>query len=186
MPAWSLGGSLALCAAGPWLLRHGWQRSSAPVIAGWVALAGASLVLSSLHGAWGLATGATVAIASAASLLIHAALATPGPGREIPERIAAPLPPAGIDRHDLARRLSVFTVVVVLDLGASLWLGWSVQRACFRLGMGEANTTALALFLFPLLWLAAASWQMTCARLAAMIAPPLFGLVAGGVLWLAI
>jgi hypothetical protein len=176
--------ALLLCASGPWLLRYGWQYKRSPVILAWVAMASAAITLTAGEGAWGLAAGTTAAMASASLVLAHAALVTPPPGRPPRGRIPLPLPPVPANWPDVVRRLSVFGIVAVLDLAASLWLAWTVQRALFRQGINEADTTALALFLFPLLWLTAASWQMTRTRPATMALAPCAALILGSVLWL--
>ncbi|MCJ2179392.1 hypothetical protein [Novosphingobium album (ex Hu et al. 2023)] len=156
------------------------------MIMAWVAMASAAITLMSGEGAWGLAAGTTATMASASLVLAHAALTTPPPGCTTRDRVALPLPPVPVSWPDACRRLGVFGIVVVLDLAASLWLAWTVQRALFRAGISEANTTALALFLCPLLWLAAASWQMICTRLAAMAMAPLAALILGSIVWLTV
>lgn len=187
----TLAAALALWAAGPVVLRYGWQRNR-PVVAGaWAILALAAVLLVRGEGAWGLAAGATCAMASAMVMLGMAAAVTPGAivrtPRAAAERGGAPpgdLPLGG----DLARRLTIFLVVVVLDLAASALLAWSVQRGLFRSGTGAADATALALFLLPLLWVAMASWQMmldrTAAITAGMMAAPISAALLGGLLWL--
>jgi hypothetical protein len=179
-----LAAPLALCAIGPVLLRYGWQHRRWPVIAGWAIITLAAAMLATAGGAWSMALGTTVSMGSAALLLAHAALATAAAQRVVQQRIPAPLPPVPIDWPDVARRCGVFSVVVILDAAASLWLSWALQQALFQHGVSEADTTALALFLFPLLWLLLASWQMTCERLAVMARAPLALAILGGVLWL--
>ncbi|WP_067733057.1 hypothetical protein [Novosphingobium naphthalenivorans] len=186
MPGLPFAAALALCAAGPLLLRYGWQRQRLAVIAAWAAMALAAMILGRGEGAWGLAAGATVAMASAALVLGHAAMTTPAPQRTTPARVPAPLPLPPIAGRDMARRLGVFIIVVLLDLAAALGLAWALQRALFHAGGREADTTALALFAFPLFWFAAAALQMTCKRLAAMMWAPLAALSLGAILWLMI
>lgn len=181
----TLTGALALCAAGPLLLRYGWQRSRAVVAIAWTAMAVATALLAAGEGAWGLTAGATVSMTMALAVIAQAAAATPAPQRTPRERAPAPLPVGPVDWPDIARRCGVFLVVVGLDLAAGLWLAWVVQRAMFRAGSHEADATATALFLLPLLWIAMASWQMTCRTLSAMIPAPVAVALVGGIAWLA-
>lgn len=176
--------ALVLCLAGPVALRLGWQRAPLPVGLGWGALGLAAVLLARGEGAWGLALGATCAMACATLILAQAGLVTPGPRRVVAERPGLRVPSPSFDPVDLARRIGVFLIVAVLDLAASLLAAWGVQRALFRSGMDEADAIAIGLFALPLLWAALASWQMMLSRLAPMaLAAAGVGSV-GGVMWL--
>lgn len=194
MPTITLATALALCAAGPALLRYGWQRNRPAVVAAWAGLALAAALLLRGEGARGLAAGATCAMVSAMVMLAVAAAVTPGvaapPRRAGSARVAVSGSSSDLSsRGDLARRLGIFLVVVLLDLAASALLAWSVQRGLFHAGTGAADATAFALFLLPLLWLAMASWQMmldrSTAMMGAMMAAPMSVALLGGLLWLA-
>lgn len=191
MAAGMLAGAGMLCAAGPLLLRWGWQRQRLAVAGGWALLALAALMLTKAQGAWGLTVGATVAMATALLILAFAAVQSPAPLRTAPartirQRAAEPQIRARFDGADLARRSGVFLIVVVVDLVASLWLAWVVQRALVRGGGDEANALAVALFGLPVAWLIVASWQMTMTRLGSMLMLALAMGVAGGIVWLAV
>ncbi|HZF45985.1 MAG TPA: hypothetical protein VEZ26_06595 [Sphingomonadaceae bacterium] len=174
-----------LSLAGPLALRVGWQRSRALVVLGWGLLAGAAILLTLGEGAWGLTAGATVAMGAALVLLVQAAIVTPAPARLAPERIAAPVPSGPLNKRDLARRVAVFLIVAVLDLGAGLLLAWSFGSALFRSGMAEADAMAISLFALPVLWTAMASWQLTLTRLWPMVMIALWVGLLGGLIWLA-
>jgi hypothetical protein len=110
---------------------------------------------------------------------------TRAPRRASEERIVPPQPPLPFDGADLARRLLIFLIVVPLDLAATALLAWAAQRTAYRGRWADADATALALFLLPLLWMMIAGWQMTARpRLAAMAAAPLGCAALGGLLWL--
>lgn len=192
MTATLLGASLLLAAAGPVLLRVGWQRRRDAVVAGWVALIVAATIALGGFGAWGLATAAVTASLVAMALLAHAAGVTPAPARPVrnPNKrrpTSAPSPQAGAARiatRDLARRIGVFLIAVPLDIAAALAFAWACQRWLYLAGWQPANSTLFALMVLPLAWLALLSWQMTRSRPLTMLPAALFTALPGGLTWL--
>ncbi len=185
MPGAGLGAGLVAASIGPLLLRWGWQRGRAAVIAGWGALLLAAILLALSHGAWGLAAGAVAAMAVASALLMQAALASPAPRGNGRKREAAASPRLPHDWRDTARRIAIFLIVVPLDLVAASFLACAIERMLFGAGWLEANTLTVALFAIPILWALAASWQMLCTRAVTMLAAPALFALIGGLLWLA-
>lgn len=175
---------LALAAGGPVLLRRGWNRSLAFVVAGWAAFALAGLLVLRADGAWGLAVGCTIASCVALGLLALAALRSPAARSARAAREALPQAPARFDGTDLARRIAIFLVVGILDLISALILAWACQRLAFVGGIAEANALIIGLFALPLAWAALASWQMTRSRIRDMLAAALATALTGGLAWL--
>ncbi len=180
-----LASALVLAAGGPFLLRRGWQGARAFVVAGWSALGLAAVLALCAHGAWGLATGTTLACACAVTLLALEGLRTPAPaGSRRPERTPPTAPRAPIRVSDLARRAGVFALVAGVDLAASLAFGWGLQRLARLAGIGAADSLMIALLALPLSWTLLASWQLTRTRLADMLTPALAVGLAGALPWL--
>ena len=174
--------AILLAASGPLLLRMGWQRLRAPVIAGWVALAGAAALLLASEGAWGLAAGATAAMASAGLMISLAGFTSPT-GREAVRRESARRPREPLRWRGIGRCLLVFVAVVPAGLAASAFFAWAAQRAAFHAGWDAADSTALALFLAPLAWASAASWQLLYGQVTKMLMAPALLTGTGAFLW---
>jgi hypothetical protein len=156
--------ALALCFAGPLALRLGWQTTWVAVASGWAMLALATALLVQGEGAWGLALGTSCTISSALLILAQVGMTTPAPLRPVADRAARLRSPTPLDPRDVGRRIAVFVIVAVLDLGASVLLAWSLQRALLRLGVLEADAVSAAIFILPVVWIMLASLQMTMNR----------------------
>ena len=176
--------ALALCVAGPIALRLGWQRAMWTVASGWAMLAWAAVMLVRGEGAWGLALGASCAMACALFIVAQAGVVTPGPVRPIKDRPGRQLSPPSFDFRDFVRRVGVFLIVVVLDLVASVMLAWAFQRGLLHLGVLEANAVSTGIFVLPIVWIALASWQMTMVKPLSMIVAAFGTGLTGVITWL--
>ncbi|WP_260929574.1 hypothetical protein [Novosphingobium sp. 9] len=185
---------LLASAVGPVLLRYGWQRERWPVLLGWLILAFAAVALLQMAGARGLALGITAAMASAAVIVCWAGWQSPAPKvraprkkRERTEPSAPPPPPpkAPMDWRGLGRRIAVFLLCGPVALAACAFAAWALQRMAWHGGWREANSSALALFGLPLLWICVMSWQMIATGLKGKFIPLLVTTVIGGTLCLA-
>jgi Ca2+/Na+ antiporter len=173
--------ALLLIAAGIIAVRVGWSGPNRLAWAGWAAAVAGLVALTLRDGAWGLAIGTVAGSAIALVLVLYAGWVSPAR----PRRPAREAPAAVLPRRwpDVARRVAVFVLVVPVAFVAAQWLTFGAQAIARRGGMGEADATALALFLQPTLWGVLMTVQMTRANLARMIAPPAVAAVLGTMLW---
>lgn len=173
--------ALLLVVAAIGLIRAGWSGQRRLGIAGWAVAALAAAILVHEDGAWGLALATVVAMLAAILLVLWSGWTSPARQR----RPARELPAVAIPRrwHDVLRRLAVFLLVVPVGFAATLWLTFGAQAVARSWGVGDADTTALTLFLLPLLWSALMGWQMTRADARRMVAPPLAAALLGTALW---
>ena len=173
--------ALTTIAAAMLLVRLGWNGARRLAIAGWAIGAVALRMLARADGAWGLAMGTLAGIAAAFAILLHAAWTTPaGRVRQPREPLSITLPRAPAD---MGRRVAVFVLVVPVAFVAAQWLAFAVQAMARGRGAGEADATAMVLFLQPLLWASLMAWQMTRAGPSRMIAAPAAAALVGTVLW---
>lgn len=163
------------------LVRLGWERSRALALAGWAAAALAIGLFIRGDGAWGLATGFTIAMVFAIAMLLHAAWKSPARTTR-PARVSAiPAPPVTV--RDTLRRLAVFALVVPVAFAAAQWFSYALQALVRHGAPLDANALALMLFTQPILWSVLMSWQMTQSNAARMIIPPLVTALLGALLW---
>ncbi len=174
---------LFLAAIGLVLVRIGWERRRAIAFAGWTAVTAAIALLARADGAWGIAMGGVVAMATALLLVLTAGCTSPARTRRAPRE--APSVSIPRRRHDLIRRVVVFILVVPVGFVAAQWLAFGAQAAARHAGLGESDATVLTLFLQPVLWLTIMAVQMTRADARRMIAAPAVATVAGTMLWAA-
>lgn len=185
MPAPALAASLILSAAGPVLLRAGWQRNRTLVAGGWGLLLLAASLAVTHAGAWGLALGTVTASIVAMALIGYAAATTPAPRKAQRSREArASLAPLPLDWRDLGRRVAIFAIALVLDLVAAISAAWAIQHMLFAMGWEPANSLTFGLFAFPLLWLALLSWQMTRNSVVDMALAAILIALPGALTWL--
>lgn len=174
---------LLLVVSGIALVRVGWSGPRRLAWAGWAAAIIGLALLTHRDGAWGLATGTVAGSAAALLLVLYAGWTSPArPRRAARAPLVATLPRRGAD---VARRIAVFALVVPIAFVAAQWLTFGAQAIARRAGMGDADATALTLFLQPILWGAIMTVQMTRANAARMIAPPAVAAALGTVLWAA-
>ncbi len=175
------GAALILIVAALLLVRLGWEGRRTHAALGWAGAAIGLLILTLGNGAWGLAVGIVVGIATALAMVLHAGWTSPArvrrPAREAPAVLLPRRWP------DVGRRVLVFVLVVPVAFAAAQWLAFGTQAFARRAGWGEADATVLALLLQPTLWGAMMSWQMTRDRPAAMIALPAAAAAIGTILW---
>ena len=159
----------AAAAAGVGTLFFSWKRpSKTPGLtsAGWGLFAAATTLAGMAGGAWGIAIAAMVGMALALGLLLRAALLSPD------AKGVQPAKPRNAAKSPLrlGKRLSVFVMVVPAALLASLYLALAAFKLAEWMGAGEANAIALALFVFPLVWMGLAFWVMMAVTLKHRIA----------------
>lgn len=150
----SLFGGSTLGAFAVAVLRISWslpQRSLALNVLGWGMMAAGVAMLGSTGGAWGIAVGAIIAMLAAGLLLLEAAVRSPQRRRPNGE----PAPPGPVQANDglaLARRISVFLLVVPGAFVAAILVALAALGISRLAGWAEANALALAFWVFPLAW----------------------------------
>jgi hypothetical protein len=163
-------------------LRLGWRRRREWVMLGWaLAIAAATLAIV-LWDMWGLAVASLVAIGAALVLLAREGMLAPAATRPLRPSASVTAPRWRLD--GLARRVSVFLLVVPAGFAATLLLALGVDAVARRGGVGEADATVLALMVQPIGWAVLASVQLLVARPRRMMAPALLCAGLGGaMLW---
>ena len=174
---------LILAAVGLVLVRLGWEARRPLAAAGWTAVIAALVLLAATAGAWGIAMGGVVAIATALLLVLAAGCTSPVKTRRAPREA----PSVSIPRRprDMMRRAAVFLLVVPVGFVAAQWLAYGAQAPARHGGLGDSDATVLTLFLQPVLWLAIMAVQMTRADARRMVAAPAVAALAGTMLWAA-
>lgn len=163
------------------LVRVGWRGSRRMAMLGWALALLALVALARGDGAWGLAVGGVVGMATALALVLHAGWTSPVRERRAPRE--APAISIPHHRRDLLRRLAVFALVVPVAFAAAQWLAFGIQAAVRGGAALDGDAVVLTLFLQPVIWTALLTVQLTRARPAQMIAAPLVAAIAGTMLW---
>lgn len=153
------------------------------VFVGWAFVCAAAGMLALTDGAWGLAMGTTTGMIVALALLAHAAFTSPE-GFTAEPRVRLEQPRTAVTLPDFGRRATVFVLVVLANLSASLWLGVMLHRIAITLEWKPADALALALFAVPVLGALAACFQLLQRSLLRMTFAPLAMIATGAVLWL--
>ncbi|WP_404368683.1 hypothetical protein AB5I39_15230 [Sphingomonas sp. MMS24-J45] len=163
------------------LVRLGWAGRPGVAAIGWAAIVAALIALTLRDGAWGLAVGTVAGLLTALALVVQAGWVAPGRTHRAPRDAATVVLPRR--RGNLARRLTVFVLVVPVGFIAAQWLAFAIQAMARRAGAGEADAIVLTLFFQPVLWGCLMAWQMTRGSVARMIVPPASAGVLGAILW---
>lgn len=169
--------------AGMVLVRLGWAGRRGAAALGWALALAALVLLAAGDGAWGLAVGTTTAIVVGLSLVLHAGWTSPA--RTVRPPREAPAIHVPHHARDILRRLAVFALVVPVAFAAAQGLAFGLQAVARGAGWNDTDTTVLALFLQPVLWVAIMTVQMTRADAARMVAAPATAALAGLLLWTA-
>lgn len=174
-------GAWGLAAFAIVLIRIGWGASRPVALAGWGVEVLALVLLGRAAGAWGIATGAAVA-------MIVALIAVLAAGWQSVPRLRRASNPAEtvtvpITQVALGRRVAVFLLVVPVAFIAAQWLAWAGQGFVRGHAPLDANSLALMLALQPVVWTVLITWQMLCASLSGMAAPPALAALLGLLLW---
>lgn len=172
---------LSTVAAGLAAIRYGWRGDERVAWLGWAAIAIAIVVAAALDGAWGIAL-MLLALSTVAAVPVAVAAWTSAPARLASPRGRARAVANQTDRA-LARRLSVFLLVVPVGCLAATTLAFGIQAAVRGAGYGDANALATILFVQPVAWGVLASVQMLAAGPRAMIVPALACALPGLLLW---
>ncbi|HVI98826.1 MAG TPA: hypothetical protein VM657_07145 [Sphingomonas sp.] len=163
-------------------LRRGWGGPRPWIVAGWTLIALALVILTATAGAWGLAVGASAAMAAAMLVLARAGIAEPGRETRSPRAMPTVTPPRWRWRG-LARRIAVFLLIVPVGLVASAILAFGCDAIARRAGWVEADSLALALFVQPVVWAILATVQSMKEGPVRMISPALICAAIGLLLW---
>lgn len=161
--------ALLVTAAGIALLRWGWHRSPSIVASGWAVLVAGLAWLTAMDGAWGLATGSTAAMLAASGILAHGALTAPvRTARVKTERIPS------VALHNarwsgVARRVAIFLLSAPLAGAAAILVALAILAGLRAGGVIEANSTALALLIWPVAWTIVTLLVLLEERIAAML-----------------
>ncbi|GAB5349710.1 hypothetical protein [Alteriqipengyuania sp. 357] len=164
------------------LIRLGWGGAKGLELAGWAIAAIALVFLTSLGGAWGLATGMTAGAVFALVAVAYAGAVSPQrKARRAPASPSVRLPtrPEG-----LVRRFLVFLAVVPVSFIAAQWLAFAVNAAIKGDAALDANSVATMLFVQPVVWALLMVWQVMLAGPARMMVPPALAALLATVIWI--